>query len=85
MHHLLEFILETLLEGCVPRGESPVMRFFVMLTMGVAGIFFMDFAGWAVVQTIHSRLEIVIAIPIVLILVALSALSFWLLVRAKLR
>lgn len=79
MSHLLEFIAELLLSGCGPRKDSPIINSFVVLTMGVAGISFLVFAGFAA-----ARMNIV-GIIVALFLVGLSALCFWLVWRGRRR
>jgi threonine/homoserine efflux transporter RhtA len=79
MSHFLEFIADVLLSGCSTRKDSPVINWFVILAMGVAGISFLVFAGFAA-----ARMDIV-GILIALFLVGLSSLCFWLVWRGSRR
>jgi len=79
MSHFLEFIANVLLSGGGPRKDSPVINWFVILAMGVAGISFLVFAGFAA-----ARMDIV-GILVALFLVGLSALCFWLVWRGRRR
>ena len=77
MSHLLEFIAEVLLSGGGPRKDGPVLSSLVVLAMAIAGISFLVFAGFAA-----ARMDIV-GILVALLLVALSALCFWLVWRGR--
>ena len=79
MNHPLEFVAEVLSSGGGPRGDSPVIRVFVVLAMGVAGICFLVFAGIAV-----ARMDAV-GFLVGLFLVALAAVCFWLVWKSRQR
>ena len=79
MNNLLESAAEFLGSAGGPRRTSPVLRAFVALAMGVAGICFMVFAGILVAQ-MNS-----VAILLALLLFCLSALCFWLVWRSMRR
>ena len=77
MSHLLQFIAELLLSGGGPSKDSVLPRIFAVVTMSLAGICFLGFAGFAFV-TIRP----IIGIPAGLFFIAFSALCFWLVRRA---
>ena len=75
MNHLLELVFEVLGSEVGPRSESRVIRLFVMLSMGVAGICFLVFAGIG-----FARMDVT-GFLVGLFLVALALLCFWLVRR----
>lgn len=78
MNLLLEAIADTLLSGCGPSKDSPILRIFMILTMSIAGV---CFVGVAILVIVLVRS--LVAVPLVLFLLALASLSFWLVRRAK--
>jgi hypothetical protein len=78
MNQLLEAIAEVVLSGFVPSAKQDgiAVRVFVLLTMGIAGICFLIYAGVA-----FARHEMIVGI----IFIALAALCLWLFSRARRR
>jgi len=76
MNHLLEAIANVVLSGFDPKQDGIAEKLFVVLTMSIAGICFLIYAGVAFV-----RHEVIVGI----IFVGLAALCFWLISRARRR